>query len=316
MESRAIKLDTLTPDTILNRIEHHTQTALTPLITQRNSYINRVYEVECQDTQDRWIAKFYRPGRWSEAMILQEHHLLERLLAEELPVIAPLKFKDTTLFDTDTFPFAVFPKKWGRALDELSPSQWEQVGRLLGRIHAHCHPLKTSERLTWTPALATQDHAAALLTIVPTDFQKPFKEAVETFINTSQPLFNAHDFFLIHGDCHLGNIISRAEEGLYLVDFDDCVIGPAIQDLWMLLPAPPTICKQEINWFAQGYDTFAEFPDPQLKLIPALSIMRQIHFAAWCALQSQEPHFQHHFPNWGTPTYWKQLLSDIRLGQG
>ena len=305
--------ETLTHDSVLNRIEKATGSPLTSLIIQRNSYINRVFEVECADTSEKWIAKFYRPNRWKPTMILQEHSLLNTLAQAEIQVIPPLSFNNHTLFDSQDIPFAIFPKKWGRAIDELTQDSWQQVGRLLGRIHAQCQTLPQPDRVIWKPSIASQKSADTLLklNVIPEELLTLFNQKLLAFIEKNDPLFKNEDLFLIHGDCHLGNFISRAEEGIYLVDFDDCVIGPMIQDLWMLLPGKPEECRREIAWFAEGYETFLDFPDPQLKLIPALSVMRQLHFAAWCALQKDEPHFHHHFPHWGTTSYWEQLIRDM-----
>ena len=167
----------------------------------------------------------------------------------------------------------------------------------------------------WRPSIATRRNADSLLAlqVIPETFQKEFSQNITAFIDKHESLFKADDFLLLHGDCHFGNLISRQEEGFYLVDFDDCVVGPAIQDVWMLLPDIPEHCQTELSWFAEGYETFRDFPDSSLKLIPVLSLMRQIHFAAWCAIQKDEPHFQTHFPTWGSPQYWEVLIRDLQI---
>lgn len=298
---------------ILNAIEQETGLRLTNLCLQRNSYINRVFELEDHNHQ-RYIVKFYRPGRWTLNMIRDEHTILTQLRDLDIPVIPPLSFHTKTLFSFKDIPFTIFPKKGGRPLDELTPSRWEEVGRLLGRLHRFTSSQKKNSRLRWTPQTATQHHVSQLLTstCIPQDFQPAFERATSTFITRTLPLFDKEPEILLHGDCHLGNIIFRPEEGLYLVDFDDMAIGSPIQDVWMLLPSTPDQCQTELHWFSQGYDTFHDASKLHFHLIPALKIMRQIHFAAWCAIQHQDPSFPHHFPEWGSNAYWSQLIRDIQ----
>ena len=305
----------LTPDAVLNRIENATGQRLTPFIAQRNSYINRVYEVECSETKDRWVVKFYRPKRWTISMILNEHRLLKTLAEAEIPVIPPLEFNRSTLWDVERIPFTVFPKKWGRSVDALDREGWLQVGRLLGRMHATSRAMTdASDRIVWRPSVATQGSLNTLrnLEVVPLSLRPMFEKKVTEFIQKTDPLFSNAELFLIHGDCHYGNLISREAE-FFLVDFDDCVVGPAIQDMWMLLPDSYENCKKEIGWFAEGYETFLDFPDASVALIPALTVMRQLHFASWCAIQKDESHFQHHFLNWGLRGYWEEIMTSIEI---
>jgi len=302
----------LTEEAILNCVERESGLSLRNLCIQRNSYINRVFEVEDQETS-RYIVKFYRPGRWTAEMIHDEHRTLNQLSEIDIPVIPPLRFNGSTLFFLEAIPFAIFPKKGGRALDELDQQRWQEVGRLIGRLHHFTSTQKHSSRLDWTPHHATQNHLETILqsNTLPHDYESPFQNAVSAFITSKKQLFSTQNSFLIHGDCHIGNIIFRPDEGLYLVDFDDMVIGPPIQDLWMLLPDDPELCEREITWFEEGYNTFFNSTALNFNLITALKVMRQIHFAAWCALQYNDPSFSHHFPDWGTTTYWNQLIRDI-----
>jgi Ser/Thr protein kinase RdoA (MazF antagonist) len=287
---------------------------LSNLLLPRNSYINRVYELEEHDSRERFIVKFYRPGRWTREMILEEHQFLRELAEKEIAVIPPLEFKGKTLFTLSSIPYAVFPKKGGRALDEFNKDSWEEIGRLLARIHLIGAQHKESRRITWRPATATKHHVEVLFEteyLLP-DFHKSFKQTAELFIKKADPKFNGQEFMLLHGDCHKGNLIHRPNEGIFIVDFDDICFGPPAQDLWMLLPDTPDNCDRELNWFFKGYEVFRKFDHRSLNLIPLLRGMRIIHFISWLAIQSQEPGFAKHFPKAGTARYWNELIKELQ----
>jgi Ser/Thr protein kinase RdoA (MazF antagonist) len=169
-------------------------------------------------------------------------------------------------------------------------------------------------RIIWEPAIATKQHLAVLEkeNIIPVDYKKILLNLGDLFIKKFNPLFEKVEKIVLHGDCHRGNFIYRPGEGIFIIDFDDISIGPAVQDLWMLLPGEPQHCKKEIEWFLKGYETFNQFPVKALKLIPALRAMRLIHFAAWCAVQAQEAEFKNNFPEWGSPKYWNELVKDLQ----
>ena len=304
----------LTEHLVLDCVENIIADRLTALCLKRNSYINRVFEVESQRTKQRYIVKFYRPDRWTKDMIQEEHDFLAYLTKHELPVIAPLQFKHKSLFEFDGIYFTVFPKKGGRAISELNQDQWIQVGRMLGRLHQLSSAKTALSRIRWTPEHATKEQLNTLLKseTVPTDYVASLTRTVEQFITFTEKHFKQQELFLLHGDCHLGNLIDRPNDGLYLVDFDDMVIGPAIQDVWMLLPDNIDHCQQEIAWFLEGYRLFRDFSQTSFDLIPTLKAMRQIHYAAWCAIQADEAQFKHHFPNWGTIQYWNELIKDVQ----
>lgn len=304
----------LNHDTILHAVEETLQKKLSNLLLTRNSYINRVYELEKHDSQERLIIKFYRPGRWTKEMILEEHKFLAELAAKEIPVIPPLSFNSKTLFTLESIPYAIFPKKGGRALDEFDKDSWQELGRLLARIHSVGALHKKSERIAWKPSIATKHHLELLLKtdyLLP-DFEKSFKQAAELFIKKADPKFSQQEFILLHGDCHKGNLIHRPGEGIYIVDFDDICFGPPVQDLWLLLPDTPDKCENELNWFCKGYELFHTFDSKSLELIPLLRGMRIIHFVSWLAIQSKEPGFSKHFPEAGTARYWNETIKELQ----
>ena len=306
-------MQNLNHDSMINTVEETLQQKLSNLLLPRNSYINRVYELEKYDSPERFIVKFYRPGRWTKELILEEHSFLQELANQEIAVIPPLTFKDKTLFMLDKIPFAIFPKKGGRALDEFDQPGWETIGRILARIHLAGEKHHDSQRIVWQPGLATTLHLETLLQsdFVLPDFKSALKDATELFIKNADPLFKHQDFILLHGDCHKGNLIHRLGEGIFIVDFDDICLGPAVQDVWMLFPDEIAKCENELQWFLKGYQTFRPFDLTALELIPALRGMRIIHFAAWLAVQSHDPDFTTHFPETGTAKYWNELIKDL-----
>jgi Ser/Thr protein kinase RdoA (MazF antagonist) len=300
----------ITPENVLNIVEKTIGQKLSNLFLTRNSYINRVFELEIAETKERIIVKFYRSNRWTKEMIQTEHDLLRQLYDSEILVIPPSKYNGETLFSFKDISFAVFPKKGGRAIDELGKEQWVQMGRLIGRMHTISHEMPNPNRITWRPSEATEKHVQILkeTNIVPEDFQNSFFSAAEIIINKFDPKFNQHELILLHGDCHKGNFIHRPGEGIYIIDFDDMCIAPIVQDMWLLLPDTEEKCENEINWFIEGYQIFQPFPKQSLELIPALRAMRLIHFASWCATQYKEAYFRSHFPEWGSIKYWNEKI--------
>ncbi len=304
---------TLSQETILSAVESVMTQPLANLVIQRNSYINRVYELITKETRQPLIAKFYRPNRWTKQQILEEHLFLLKASQLEIPVIEPLIFGHQTLFSVGDIFFALFPKKGGRALDEFDKEGWITLGRLLGRFHALSQTQTTSSRLRWDPQKATKKHLDILFS--GQHMSQEYRTSLEnslTPLHKNTHLFSKEPYFLIHGDCHKGNLIHRPEEGIYLIDFDDCALGPAIQDLWMLLPGTAQESQQEINWFLEGYRIFKDFNPTSLKLLPYLTVMRIIHFASWCALQSNDVGFKEKFSEWGTTQYWNGTIREIQ----
>jgi Ser/Thr protein kinase RdoA (MazF antagonist) len=226
----------------------------------------------------------------------------------------PLTINDQTLFSLGPIPYSLFPKKGGRALDEFDKNGWEEIGRLLARIHLISALHKASSRITWRPSIATRHHLEVLFGtnyLLP-DFRKSFEQAAELFIKKAEPLFNGQEYILLHGDCHKGNLIHRPGEGIFIVDFDDLCFGPPAQDLWLLLPGEPAKCENELEWLLKGYETFRPFDRRSLELVPWLRGMRLIHFVSWLAVQSQESDFPAHFPEAGTARYWNELIKELQ----
>lgn len=304
----------LTHENILNTVEKSLGEKMSNLLLKRNSYINRVYELEKYDSRDRIIVKFYRPNRWTKEQILEEHNFLFELAEQEVAVISPLRINNQTLFELGPIYYSLFPKKGGRAMDEFNKESWEEIGRLIARIHLVGQKHKEGKRIIWKPSTATKHHIDVLYnsSFLVSGFERTFKEAAAIFMKKAESLFNNQEFILLHGDCHKGNLIHRLNEGIFIVDFDDIAYGPPVQDLWLLLPDVPDNCEKELEWFLKGYEVFRRFDRKSLDLVPILRGMRIIHYASWLAAQSKDSDFKTNFPEAGNTRYWNSLIKELQ----
>ena len=304
----------LTPEHVLDLVEDAMGQLCSGLCRPLTSYINRVYELEWQ-TGERIVAKFYRPGRWSVDALQDEQDFLAELTADELPVIPPLPGTDGSLLHSHNgYHFAVFPKRGGRALDEPNEKQWLETGRLLGRVHVVGSRHDTRDRIVMRPDFSTEDHIQYLLD---THLQRPdlhdrFAETVDPILDLIEPLFEDLTYLRIHGDLHRNNMLWRPGEPLSLIDFDDMAEGPAVQDIWMLLPGRADDANRELQLFLEGYETFRPFWHGELRLIEPLRFMRMIHFLAWCGHQEEDGGFARLSPDWGSESFWQTEISDLR----
>lgn len=304
----------LTPDAVLDVAETALGCRCTGYYSQLNSYINRVYEVET-DEHTRFILKFYRPDRWSIPMIEEEHHFVQELADHDLPVVAPLLLHNTqsTLGDYNGISYAVFQKRAGRYLDEYNLDQWHELGRLIGRMHlvSSASNLSSRNKLTPEDITASQIDYLAKGDFIPREIRTQFTDTCNTLIELIAPRFENVSLIRLHGDCHWANILNRGEESFLLFDFDDMVLGPAVQDFWMLLPGYRSDSLPEISNFLEGYDEFFHFNRRQLTLIEPLRGMRFIHYIAWCAHQQKDNHTLPGGEEWGSFSYWQQEIYDI-----
>lgn len=305
----------LKPELILDAIET-TDRRCTGRLLALNSMENRVYDAEIvvplaedeawgpHDYRRFVIAKFYRPGRWSREQIAEEHRFLLQLAQEELPVVAPIEFGGKTLFyDKPTnLWFALFPKVGGRHPDELTREQWQQVGRLFARMHSVGSREVAHHRLPLTPEVYGTNNLADLkdLKTIPPHLEGPYFKAADALIAKMSPWFDATDFQRLHGDAHIGNVL-WGPAGPFFFDFDDMVMGPAIQDLWLLAPDP-----QDFHELLRGYEQMKDFDDSSLRLVEPLRALRLIHMATWLAKRWHDPAFPRAFPNFGSENYWRQ----------
>lgn len=305
---------TLTPETILNAVESLGLVA-DGRILALNSYENRVYQIQLEDGT-AVIAKFYRPHRWSDQQIIEEHDFIASLAGAEIPVVAALNHAGKTLQEYEQFKFAVFPKQGGRApeIDDLDVLTW--IGRLIGRIHA----IGAIEPFKYRPQIDIQsyavDSASYLLNhdFIPHDIRPAYEAALNQALDCMHMLFKtAGEIPIIrtHADCHLGNILWTAD-GPHFVDFDDCRMAPAVQDIWMMLSGDQTEMRQQLYAFLEGYEDFYTFEPKSLYLIEALRTMRLVHFSAWIARRWQDPAFPVAFPWFNTQQYWQNKVLELR----
>lgn len=313
----------LTPERILDAVERSLGVRCTGRAMALNSMENRVYELELEldelprNPSARFrIAKFYRPGRWSETQIREEHQFLADLQELEIPAVAPLAFVDGDtlhrLPDAGLW-YAVFPKIGGRSPDELSDEQLAQVGRLLARMHNVGASRPAPHRIALTPETYGLASLRYLVdsNALPPELRASFVATVESICALAAPWFADAGQQRIHGDCHLGNLLS-GRDGLFFVDFDDMVRGPAVQDLWLLVPGRDEEAQRQLQVMIAAYEMMRPFDRRSLRLIEALRALRFVHFSAWIAKRWQDPAFPRAFPHFGSERYWGEQLADLR----
>lgn len=299
----------LSPDQVLNAVEAAlgNKVRATGRVLALNSVENRVYEIELE-TEDSVIAKFYRPGRWTQEQILEEHAFLKKLHEAEIPVVVPQAFYKTS----NSIFLAVFPKVRGRTLDELASEQLLQVGRYLAKIHNVGAHFKLKHRIELDVETYGFQPLEFLLTsnFMDDNFKKRYRSVVEPILETARPLFQDAKPHVIHGDCHLGNILWN-QSGPVFVDFDDLLIGPAVQDIWMISKGRDPEDLKLRDELLSGYEEFREFDRHNLILIEPLRAMRMVHYSAWIGRRWNDPSFPKMFPHFGTARYWEEEVEKL-----
>jgi len=303
----------LTPELILTAIE---SAELEPSggLLALNSYENRVYQIELSEG-GFIIAKFYRPERWTDDAILEEHQFAFELEAQDIPIIPPIIKDGRSLFEHGGYRFSLYPRRGGRWPELSDPSILEQLGRLIGRIHAIGRTSRFEHRQTINVANYGQ---ASLDYILENDFVPPeskhnFTLAAQTLLDQAQNTIEAVQPFniRIHGDFHPGNILSTGEQ-FHFVDLDDCVMGPAMQDLWMLLSGEQHEMATQFSHVLEGYEMFCEFDRSELAIIEALRALRLVYYCGWLARRWDDPAFPQNFPWFNTPRYWEEQMITFR----
>ena len=303
----------LLPDTVIDAVEGALGGRCANLCRPLNSYINRVYEIGLAEG-GYVIAKFYRPGRWSRAALQDELDFLRELEEAEVPVVAPLADRNgARLHSLAGIWFALFPKKGGRPLEEPDAGAWTQLGRLIARMHAVGAGRMPQDRIRLHPRSSMLGHLRYILDsgTVAAQYREAYERAGLGIIDLIAPLFEDVATLRLHADCHRGNILHRPGEGYHLLDFDDMAVGPAVQDLWLILPDRLSRARAELDLLLGGYETFLAFPRATLRLIEPLRAMRFIHYTAWCARQKADGGFARLAPNWGAAPFWRQTLADL-----
>jgi Ser/Thr protein kinase RdoA (MazF antagonist) len=304
----------LTPETVLDALQVAGLRGDGRLLAL-NSYENRVYQVWLEDGGSV-VAKFYRPERWSNAQILEEHAFVQALAAREIPAVAPLALEGRTLNAHAGFRFAVFPRRGGRTpeLEDDDTLRW--LGRFIGRIHAVGATQAFAER----PALDTDSFGREprdwLLEhgFVPPDLHAAWESAAALALEGVARCFERAGrvrMLRLHGDCHAGNVL-WTQDGPHFVDFDDARSGPALQDLWMLLSGDRASMAQQMSLLLEGYRPFFEFDPRELHLLEALRTLRLLHYSAWIARRWDDPAFPAAFPWFNTQRYWQDRILELR----
>jgi Ser/Thr protein kinase RdoA (MazF antagonist) len=261
------------------------------------------------------VVKFYRPGRWTKEQIQEEHSFLSECAAQEIPVVPPIAFQDgSTLREVPGAGiwYAVFPKVGGRILDEMSEDELRQIGRLLARLHNVGATKEFKHRLR----LSSESYGTANLEflrnnrLLPASIEGHYLRVAELIIKTSEPWFREVPHQRIHGDCHIGNILWHSR-GCYIVDFDDSLTGPCVQDLWLLTPGRDEAAMKYRERIVEGYEMMRPFERSDFRLVEPLRALRMIHFTTWIAKRYDDPAFKQIFVDYGSERYWREQLTAL-----
>ena len=280
-----------------------------------NSYENRVYQAGIEDAEPV-VAKFYRPERWTDAAILEEHQFVDELVEQEIPVVPALRINDQSLHHFNGYRYALFARHAGRAPELDHPGVLEWLGRFIGRIHAVGARTAYQAR----PAIDVQTYGFAsrdfLLRreFIPADLRTAYLTTCNQLLDEVQRSFERAGEVAqirLHGDCHLGNVL-WTDAGPHFVDFDDSRMGPAIQDCWMLLSGSRAEMTMQLCDVMAGYEDFCDFNPRELLLIEALRSLRLLHYSAWLAQRWDDPAFKQAFPWFNTQHYWQNRILEMR----
>ena len=314
----------LTPDVVLNAVET-TGLRCDGRLLALNSYENRVYQVGVEDADGNSsfvVAKFYRPARWTDEQILEEHEFAAELAQAEIPVVAPLAFAGRTLLHAEGFRLAAFPRRGGRAPELEDPETLEWLGRFIGRIHAVGGTRAFAHRPRVDIESFGEEPREFLLAsgLIPRELLEPWKQAAALALEAVRHAFaraGEVPSLRLHGDCHAGNVLwspssGNTAGGPHFVDLDDARNGPAVQDLWMLVSGDRETMGRQLGRILAGYEDFREFDDRELHLVEALRTLRLLHYSAWLARRWDDPAFPIAFPFFNTPRYWQDRVLELR----
>jgi len=304
-----IVLDAL--DSVLATVGVRTDGRMLPL----NSYENRVYQVGVEDGPPV-VAKFYRPERWSDAAILEEHAFVAELAAREIPAVPARAYEGRTLHTFDGFRFSIFERRGGRAPDLDRRDTLEWLGRFIGRIHAVGQTQDYTERPTLDSQTFGYEPRDFLLAhrFIPDDVRAAWETVVNLALEGVERAFERAGeirMLRMHGDCHPSNVL-WTDAGPHFVDFDDSRMGPAVQDLWLLLPGERAEASRALADLLSGYEDFCDFEPRELHLVEALRTLRLIHYQAWLARRWDDPAFPAAFPWFNTQRYWEDRILEMR----
>ena len=300
----------LTPDRVLEAVEVGGLRCTGRCLPLR-AFENRVYEVELEDER-RLVVKFYRPGRWSRETILDEHRFLADLAAAEIPAVAPLDLgTGTTLGEIEGIYYAAFPKVRGRTLDELDAENRRRIGRTIGRMHAVGAARDAPHRLRLDATTYIREPVEVLLkgSFIPESLAPRYRDVALRIADAVAAPLAAARTQRIHGDLHWGNILWTPDP--LLVDFDDCMVGPPVQDLWLLARGNSEEARKLREDLLEGYELFREFDRSTLALCEPLRAMRIVYMSGWIARRWDDPSFPQAFPNFKDHRYWMQEYEEL-----
>jgi len=308
----------LSPDVILDALED-VGFRCDGRILALNSYENRVYQLGMEDGGFA-VAKFYRPERWTDEAILEEHDFSAELVAQEIPVVAPLAIRGHTLHERDGYRFAVFPRQGGRWPELNSADDRLWMGRFLGRLHAVGAAGAFSHRLELSVPRMGEESAEYLLESdwIPDHLLDSYGTLIDQLLDAIDDCFDRsgeYQALRIHGDCHPGNVL-WTDNGPHFVDLDDCISGPAVQDLWLFLSGDREERTVQLQDLLEGYGQFFEFDYRQLHLIESLRTLRMIHYTAWIARRWEDPAFPRAFPWFAENKYWEEHVLALKEQAG
>ncbi|MBX7148795.1 serine/threonine protein kinase [bacterium] len=309
--------DQLLPEVILNAVEDQGYLP-TGYLFPLNSYENRVYEIGIEGAPPI-IGKFYRPGRWGEGALLDEHRFIKALVEAEFPVVAPLELKKTsqqekTLGFVENYYFALFPRFRGAHKAELMQDDRKWMGRHLARLHNVGASFKAKHRLPLNPQTYGEASLSFILSQphIPDDLKKSIDHLLNDALDLVEPFFNdSLVAFTTHGDCHWGNVLWN-HDGPHFLDFDDMVIAPPVQDIWMLFSGTPDEVKEQKNAFLEGYSVFRDFDEKTFILSEPLRTLRLMRMASWIGERYEEEAFKRAFPYYRDRRYWEEFLLSIK----
>jgi len=318
MSAAAHPYASLTPDCVLDALQSVGLVG-DGRLQALGSYENRVYQIGIDDAPPV-VVKFYRPARWSDAAILEEHAFVAELAAREIPVVAPISLRQRTLHTFDGFRFAVYPRCSGRAPELSDRSTLEWMGRFLGRIHAvgALEPFRARPEIgVETFGVEPRDWLLAH-GFIPGDLEAAWRSIAEQALDSATRCFDRAGKMTslrLHGDCHSGNVLwieHGATRGPHFVDFDDSRMGPAVQDLWMLLAGERAEMERQLDAVLRGYREFHDFDLRELNVVEALRTLRLLHYSAWIAQRWDDPAFPIAFPWFDTQRYWQDRILELR----
>lgn len=294
----------LDPNLILETAEKN-GFQVTGELVQLNSYENRVFDIKLEN-KSSIIAKFYRPQRWSKETILDEHNFIRELKVESLEVADVLTFGST-----ENIYYAFFEKVRGRLLQELNISHYKKLGRWLARLHNVGCKKNATQRATIGPINDNKwVQLEQLLSVVSPEVITRYEAAAVKIFEALDEQLEDFNFIRLHGDLHRGNILEDSNQQFVVVDFDDMINGPEVQDFWMLLPSED-LNSLELNTLIDSYSELREFPHEQLQLIPLLRGYRIINYAIWIMNRWSDPSFPKLFPEFGNYSYWAEETENI-----